>query len=38
LELGGCRIYSRQGQVDADLDVQLERVVSDLLPMNQAGE
>ncbi len=29
---GGCRIHTRQGLIDADLDEQLDRVVSDLLP------
>jgi|SRR5687767_708493 len=29
---GGCRIYSNGGEVDADLDAQLDRVVADLLP------
>jgi flagellar assembly protein FliH len=32
LAQGGCRIFTRQGQIDADLGVQLDRVVSDLLP------
>jgi flagellar assembly protein FliH len=29
---GGCRIFTARGQVDADLDGQLDRVVADLLP------
>jgi flagellar assembly protein FliH len=29
---GGCRVFTRNGQIDADLDVQLDRIVSDLLP------
>lgn len=29
---GGCRIHTRQGIVDADLDHQLDRVIEDLLP------
>lgn len=29
---GGCRVYSRQGMVDADLSSQLDRVIADLLP------
>src|SRR5204862_640649 len=29
---GGCRIFARGGQVDADLDTQLDRVIADLLP------
>jgi flagellar assembly protein FliH len=32
LSQGGCRIYTGQGQVDADLDIQLDRVIADLLP------
>jgi flagellar assembly protein FliH len=30
---GGCRVYTKQGCVDADLDAQLERIVGDLLPL-----
>jgi flagellar assembly protein FliH len=29
---GGCRVFSRGGQVDADLDGQLDRIVADLMP------
>ncbi len=29
---GGCRVYSEQGLVDADLDAQINRIVDDLLP------
>ena len=29
---GGCRIFTARGQVDAELDGQLDRVVADLLP------
>ena len=29
---GGCRIFSKGGQIDADLDGQLDRVVADLMP------
>jgi len=29
---GGCRIYTSQGEVDGDLDGQINRVVSDLIP------
>jgi flagellar assembly protein FliH len=29
---GGCRVYSEQGFVDADLDAQINRIVDDLLP------
>ncbi|HEX8915640.1 MAG TPA: FliH/SctL family protein [Humisphaera sp.] len=30
---GGCRVYTRNGEVDADLDAQLDRVIADLLPL-----
>ena len=29
---GGCRIYTDDGEIDADLNSQLDRVVADLLP------
>jgi flagellar assembly protein FliH len=29
---GGCRVFTLHGQIDADLDVQLDRVIADLLP------
>jgi flagellar assembly protein FliH len=29
---GGCRVFTRGGVVDADLDTQLNRVINDLLP------
>ncbi len=32
---GGCRITTCQGSISADLDVQLDRVVADLLPISQ---
>lgn len=35
LSPGGCRIITRGGRIDADLDAQLDRVVSDLLPSTQ---
>ena len=34
---GGCRISTCQGEIDADLGVQLDRVVADLLPGLQEG-
>ena len=34
---GGCRVFARQGQIDADLDGQLDRVVADLLPTPESG-
>ena len=30
---GGCRIFTRHGLIDADLDVQLDRITADLLPI-----
>lgn len=35
---GGCRIYTAQGQIDGDLDVQLERIVKDLLPEREQAQ
>ncbi len=32
LALGGCRVHTAHGAVDADLDGQLDRVVANLLP------
>lgn len=32
---GGCRLFTAQGEVDGDLDEQIKRVVSDLLPERQ---
>jgi len=29
---GGCRIFTAQGQVDADMDSQLQRIAADLVP------
>ena len=29
---GGCRVYTQQGFVDAELDAQINRIVDDLLP------
>ncbi|HEY8669173.1 MAG TPA: FliH/SctL family protein [Tepidisphaeraceae bacterium] len=29
---GGCRILTQQGQIDGDLDTQLDRIVRDLVP------
>lgn len=33
---GGCRVFTRNGQIDADLNIQLERIVDDLLPRTEA--
>ena len=35
LSPGGCRVNTCTGQIDADLGVQLDRVVADLLPAPQ---
>jgi flagellar assembly protein FliH len=35
LSPGGCRVFTRGGLVDADLDSQLDRVIGDLLPRQQ---
>jgi len=32
LASGGCRVFSKGGQVEADLDGQLDRIVTDLMP------
>jgi flagellar biosynthesis/type III secretory pathway protein FliH len=32
---GGCRIFTTQGQIDASLDQQIDRIVNDLLPQRQ---
>jgi flagellar assembly protein FliH len=38
LEAGGCRIYTRHGMVDADLNQQLDRIAAELLPCRSAAE
>lgn len=32
---GGCRVFTGQGHIDGDLDVQLDRIIADLLPTNE---
>lgn len=32
LSPGGCRVFTAQGKIDADLDAQIDRVAADLLP------
>jgi flagellar assembly protein FliH len=32
LAVGGCRVYTRNGSIDADLNTQLDRIIADLLP------
>ncbi len=34
---GGCRLFTEQGQIDADLESQLDRVVANLMPGSQEG-
>ncbi|HZL36906.1 MAG TPA: FliH/SctL family protein [Tepidisphaeraceae bacterium] len=34
---GGCRLLTRGGQIDGDLDVQLDHVIADLLPDTREG-
>jgi flagellar assembly protein FliH len=34
ITLGGCRILTRHGEIDADIQGQLDRVIDDLLPSN----
>jgi flagellar assembly protein FliH len=36
LSPGGCRIFTAHGMVDADLDTQLDRIATDLLPAKSA--
>jgi flagellar assembly protein FliH len=35
---GGCRIFTRQGQIDADLDAQLQRIARELIPGDEESE
>jgi flagellar assembly protein FliH len=34
---GGCRVFTSAGQIDAELSVQLDRVIDALLPPGEAG-
>jgi flagellar assembly protein FliH len=36
IKLGGCRIWAGAGEVNADLDTQVDRIAMELLPMNDA--
>jgi flagellar assembly protein FliH len=36
LSPGGCRVFAGHGQIDADLDQQLDRIAVDLLPESEA--
>lgn len=38
IEPGGCRVYAGGGQIDATLDEQLDRVVTDLLPEGDGAD
>jgi flagellar biosynthesis/type III secretory pathway protein FliH len=33
---GGCRVFTTQGEIDADLDRQIDRIAADLLPVQEA--
>lgn len=35
---GGCRLHTRRGVIDADLDVQIRNIAADLLPDEKEGE
>jgi flagellar assembly protein FliH len=35
---GGCRVFTSAGQIDADLSVQLDRVIDAILPAGEAGQ
>lgn len=35
---GGCRVFTTVGHIDADLSVQLDRVIDALLPSGEAGQ
>jgi flagellar assembly protein FliH len=37
LAIGGCRVLTHRGSIDADLDGQLDRVIDDLLPNAKAS-
>ena len=32
LAVGGCRVFTANGHIDADLDTQLDRIISELMP------
>jgi len=34
---GGCRVHTRGGCIDADLDAQLNHIAAELLPTQTAG-
>jgi flagellar assembly protein FliH len=38
LSVGGCRVLTEHGQIDADLESQLDRVVGGLMPCQSQGE
>jgi flagellar assembly protein FliH len=37
IEPGGCRVMTAQGSIDADLNVQFDRIVADLVPRSEAA-
>lgn len=37
LSPGGCRVFTAQGHIDADLDGQIDRVAADLLPKREGA-
>jgi flagellar assembly protein FliH len=36
ISAGGARVFTAQGQIDADVNVQLDRIIADLLPDKRA--
>jgi flagellar assembly protein FliH len=38
LSPGGCRVFTEHGQINADLDAQLDRLAGELLPQPQSPE
>jgi len=38
LSVGGCRVFTQHGRIDADIDAQLDRVIADLLPDTDAEQ
>jgi flagellar assembly protein FliH len=37
LAAGGCRVFTANGHIDADLDTQLDRLISELMPQGEDG-
>jgi flagellar biosynthesis/type III secretory pathway protein FliH len=38
IAVGGCRVFTAQGEVDAELDRQIDRIAADLLPTAKPPE